>query len=139
MAALAENLSGKLAAMRHCAKGGSLAWERQHAEDLARLQRDNLPHGSGIDGSYTPMDLDGSTPERLVFNVDYHAMDEHGGYCGWFRYTAIATPSFSGVSVSVRRRQRKSRSFDDEGALEWIAETFQHALSQPAERPVSSD
>jgi len=126
---LASWIADTLSAKRACDRDDNAEWSRRHAETLATLQRQFLPHGSGIDGTREPLDKDASRADRLVFNVDYHAMDENGMYCGWFRYIVVATPSFDGVDVSVRRGQRRSRAFYDDGAMDWIADCFRTALS----------
>lgn len=45
-----------------------------------------LPHGSGIDGSWT---IEVKSNGNVTVHGEYHAMDEYGGYAGWydFRFT----------------------------------------------------
>lgn len=50
-----------------------------------------FPHGSGFD-SGTKFDFDVSHPNRLVFQADFHHMDEHGVYDGWTEHRVIVTP-----------------------------------------------
>lgn len=47
-----------------------------------------LPHGSGIDGNWR---IVARKNGDLVVYGEYHAMNEHGMYCGWrnFRFTIV--------------------------------------------------
>jgi len=45
----------------------------------------NLPHGSGIDGSWYL----GFYKSNFVFWSSYHCMDEYGGYDGWVDFRVI--------------------------------------------------
>ena len=49
------------------------------------------PSGSGID-SGTKLDLDANTGGKLVFNTDFHHMNEHGYYDGWSNHQVIVRP-----------------------------------------------
>jgi len=71
--------------------------------DRINAELDKLPHGSGIDGN-NELGLGLSKPEKLVFKIPFHHMDENGFYAGWDIFKVIAVPSFScgGVKVTVR-------------------------------------
>jgi len=67
---------------------------RDHGDEIIRSIEDNyLPHGSGIDHG-TVLDRDRSTPEKLIFILDFHAMDGNGSYAGWSTFEVSAEPSF---------------------------------------------
>ncbi len=71
-----------------------LANVKSMAEDsLAYLLKEHLPSGSGIDCG---VKLDESSgPERLVFTLSFHHMDEAGYYDGWTEHKAIVTPTLA--------------------------------------------
>lgn len=129
VSSLASHLASAVDARSRCASNGNTEWFARHGEAIASMQRDHLPHGSGINGTHEPLEIGESRHDRLVFIVPFHAMNEHGFYCGWYSYKVVAVPTFDGVSVKVSRLQRKSRDFDDDGAMEWIADTFRGALN----------
>lgn len=79
-----------------------------------------LPHGSGIDSGCNT-DISKSGAERVVVKVPYHAMDDHGSYCGWFYYNVTARMTFYGLSVSVTGGRKQDR--------EYIRETLEHAMT----------
>lgn len=75
-------------------------WNPQTLKTI-QFEIDKLPHGSGIDGTNS-LDIDLSTPDKLVFKIPYHHMDENGFYAGWDDFKIIVTPSFRGPVVKVR-------------------------------------
>lgn len=85
-----------------------------HRETIAAIMRD-APHGSGIDDKVTLDER--SQRHRLVFNVPFHRMNEHGYYCGWQSFRVAITPTFGGIDVAVYGR-------GDEGTKDWIADVF---------------
>jgi hypothetical protein len=50
-----------------------------------------LPSGSGVDKG-TQLNA-ASTGDKLIFDVSFHHMDEHGYYDGWTDHQVIVTPS----------------------------------------------
>lgn len=85
----------------------ALAWSQAtgpeyQAQAQARLARlvAVLPSGSGIDCG-TKL-LDQSKPERLVFGIDFHTMDQNGYYSGWAYYRLVVKPSLQwGVDLRL--------------------------------------
>lgn len=63
-------------------------------KELCEWVRKNMPRGSGIDCG-TELDMDRSNPNKLVFIVSYHHMDEHGGYDGWTEHKIIVVPDLA--------------------------------------------
>ena len=51
-----------------------------------------LPHGSGFD-SGCKINLNRSTPDKVVIDFSYHHMDSMGGYIGWTNHELIIEPS----------------------------------------------
>ncbi len=93
-----------------------------HEDRIAAIVKQQLPHGSGFD-SGTKFDFERSTPDRLIFNADFHHMDDNGYYDGWTVHQVIVTPSLSfGFNVRVTGRDRRQ-------IKDYIAETFNHCLS----------
>lgn len=115
-------LARTLAAYRNCEASGNHEWRVRHEMELSRMQRDELPHGSGIDGTAIPLDLDASTPERLVFVVPFHPMNDHGSYVAWTTFKITVRPSLQfGIDLRITGR-------DYNGAKEYVAEAFSQAL-----------
>ena len=110
-------------------KNGDL-WEDKHRDKITKLVKNNLPHGSGLDGN-TLLD-DKSTPDRLIFNSEYHLMNEkcNGGYYdGWIEFDVIVTPSLAfGINLVVKGRFSKlpSRYLN---LKDYIGNLFHYALT----------
>jgi len=120
-----QQITSALDAMRRCVESGNSEWEIRHAERLDALIGANLPSGSGID-SGTSLETS-STVNRLVFQADYHHMDDNGMYSGWSQHQVIVTPSLlHGFHIRVTGRDRNQ-------VKDYIAETFHHALSHVVE------
>ena len=86
-----------------------------------------LPSGSGFD-SGTTLDVDQSSPEKLVFDTSFHAMNEYGYYDGWTDHTVTAQPSF--VLGLIICEPANDNPLD---IMEYVAETFLEALGQDIE------
>src|SRR5688500_3515130 len=56
-------------------------WVDRHQDSIDEMLK-ALPHGSGIDSGVT-FDQHKSTPDKLIFSVPFHSMDENGYYDGW--------------------------------------------------------
>jgi hypothetical protein len=90
------------------------------------LIREHLPHGSGIDAPIT-LDEERSNDHRLVFEVPFHEMDEHGYYCGWTTLRVTVTCSIAyGLSVKAKGRGRF-------GLRDHIEELMRYAITRPYE------
>jgi hypothetical protein len=76
-----------------------LAAEARRGEYLDYLCTMHLPHGNGFDMGCTL--TANSTTERLVIQVPFHHMDDHGVYCGWTQHTVVVTPTFWGIYARV--------------------------------------
>ena len=95
-----------LQAYKTCVERGNTEWEANHLERLERAQQ-HLPSGSGLDLG-PRLDMDKSTPERLVFErCSFHHMDEWGSYDGWSDHEVVVTPSLAyGCEIRVTGRDR---------------------------------
>jgi len=122
MEKLYRTISGLISARANCEKTGNREWFVRHSKRLLALVKDKLPSGSGFD-SGTTIDVERSTPERLVFSTSYHHMNEGGMYDGWTEHEVIVTPSLHhGISVRITGRDRNQ-------IKDFIHESFRAALT----------
>ena len=85
---------------------------------------DTAPHGFGIDRGVQLLE-DESAPNRLVFQCDYHHMDEAGFYVGWTYHKAVVTPDFVfGYSIRITGRDRNQIKEYLRETLGYWLETF---------------
>ena len=122
---VAQRCAQLLQSILNCEKSGNWEWRDRHTTRLEKLVREAMPSGSGFDAG-TTLDMDQSTPERLVFTTSFHHMDESGGYDGWTDHRVSVRPSlvFS-LLVTVSGRDRNQ-------IKDYIAETFHSALTTQA-------
>ena len=92
--------------------------------ELAKL----LPNGSGIDNG-TKIDASASRGDRLVFNLDFHHMNDHGVYTVWTKYRIYIIPDLA-TDFVVRIVGRNINSIKDD-----LRDVFFHALRQEVEGP----
>jgi hypothetical protein len=102
---LYQEFATTLQAYRNCVASGNTEWQGKHLDKLERLSEE-LPSGSGID-SGTKFDIDASTPNKLVFTLGYHHMNDTGYYDGWTEHRLIVTPDLaSGYNLKITGRDR---------------------------------
>lgn len=70
-----------------------------------RNEVNKLPSGSGLDTG-VKLDLDRSSAEKLVFDTEFHHLNENGYYDGWTQHTVTVTPSFDGFNLKISGRDR---------------------------------
>jgi hypothetical protein len=115
-----------LNAYQNCVKSGNEEWKNKHYDKLYEMLEE-LPHGSGIDGE-SRFDLSKSDPNKLVFHIEYHCMDESGMYAGWYSYKIIVTPSLQNdFDLNIVGKDTPNQ------AKEYLYETFQYAFSGEVE------
>ena len=115
-----------LGAHQNCIKSGNKEWKEKHFDNLQTYVAD-LPHGSGIDGK-TWFDYEKSTPNKLIFHIEYHCMDENGFYAGWYSYKIIVTPSLqNNFDLNIVGKDTPNH------AKEYLYEVFQYAFSEDVE------
>lgn len=101
-------------------------WEDKHAEKIESICKNELPSGSGFD-SGTVFNFDKSRKNRLVFQIDFHHMDDNGFYCGWSEHEAIVTPDLAfGFDLRITGRDRRF-------IKEYIADTLHYHLTREYE------
>lgn len=102
---LVQLIASTLQAKQNCDASGNHVWKARHDARLARLVREYMPSGSGIDCG-TKLDKD-SRPDRLIFNTEFHHMNDGGFYDGWTQHRVTVTPSFVyGVELKISGRNR---------------------------------
>jgi len=106
-------------AYRRCAAIPGHDWTDKHYERLLWLQ-DQLPSGSGID-SGTKINIDATTEDKVVLDLSFHHMDEHGHYDGWTQHCVIVRPAFEGLSIRITGRDRNQ-------VKDYLHQVFEHTL-----------
>lgn len=100
---------------------------------LERVERimDTAPSGSGIDLG-TRLDLEESGNTKLVFQVDYHHMNDSGYYDGWTEHRAIVTPRLTGIDIKITGRNRN-------GIKDLLGDEIHHWLTLGIDIPLDMD
>jgi hypothetical protein len=114
-------IASAIAARNHCNERGLFELAGEWLDYIQALVKAHAPSGSGFDNG-THLDVDntqigGNKPQRLVFDVPFHHMNEHGYYDGWTHHQVWVYPWFDGFSVRVTGRDRNS-------IKDFIADTF---------------
>ena len=103
---LYQELASRIQARLNCAESGNVEWFEKHEARIEELVKNYMPSGSGFDCG-TKIDLDKSTPEKLVFYTDFHHMNEAGYYDGWTEHRITVRPSlqhYFTLTISGRNR-----------------------------------
>ncbi|MBL1176659.1 hypothetical protein [Pantanalinema sp. GBBB05] len=104
-------------------------WET-HLTELEAL----LPSGSGFDSGCV-VNRERSRADRLVIVAPFHPMDQNGSYLSWRQYRVIITPSLTNYfDMEVTGKYPK----DADGVREYIADTFQAALTRETDLRVDT-
>lgn len=121
MKKLYQEIASRIDAIKRCEESGNSEWQEKHEEILDRLI-DMLPSGSGIDaGNNLAAE---STPEKVVIESSYHAMNEYGMYTHWINYKLTITPSLMrGYDMRIVGRFGK-----DKDIKEYLYDTYAYAL-----------
>ncbi len=94
------------------------------AQLMTKIVKDRMPSGGGFDAG-TKIDEEKSRPERLVFNTEFHHMNEAGYYDGWTQHTVSVKPSFVyGLEIAISGKDRNE-------IKDYIHESFSQALCEP--------
>jgi hypothetical protein len=127
---LIQHIASTLQARENCKRHGNTEWYDRHSDALAQLAY-LLPSGSGVDNG-TSIDVDACKADRIVLQTSFHHMDESGGYDGWTEHAIIVRPTFDGIDVDVKGRDRN-------GIKDYLGELFAHALTVKYTWTVDSD
>ena len=117
-------LSKAINARRNCKDNDNTEWEMRWLDLIRFIQRNLLPHGSGIDAE-NDIDVDKSNEKRILVYASYHAMNENGYYDGWIDYTVKATPAFDGIELSITGNFGKYQD-----VKEYLYEIYHAALTE---------
>jgi hypothetical protein len=116
-----QQIARGIHAMEYCRRNAMDEMARYWQDVIERTVRDYLPSGSGFDNG-TSIDLEESTPEKLVLHTSFHHMLENGEYWGWTDHQVIVTPSL-GFMFTMRITGRNRDDIKD-----YIAQEFFEAL-----------
>jgi hypothetical protein len=122
-----QEIAAMLTAIANCERANNAEWKAKHKQTLAAIMRDTAPSGSGIDcGTKILAD---STPDKLIFFVEYHHMNESGMYDGWTEHRITVTPSLQfGFNLKISGRDRN-------GIKEYLGDVYHAWLSEEYARP----
>lgn len=123
-----RRIASAVAAYRNCLARETATNQREklHLGAVYTIVESGGPSGSGFDVG-TQIDMESSTGERLIFTTAYHHMSEHGYYQTWTEHRVTVRPSLvHGFTVTVNGPNRN-------GIKDYIAVTFRHWLSSPAD------
>jgi hypothetical protein len=126
MNSLVNHIAGAFEAAENCQRSDNAEWQAKHVAAIDALVREHMPSGSGFDNG-TRLNFNLSGPDKLVFETDFHHMNEHGVYECWTQHRVTVRPSFVfGVNVAVNGSNRRE-------IRDYIAETFHEALATPVD------
>lgn len=119
---LYQAIASLVSARLNCIKSGNVEWKSRHHDAIEQLV-EFLPSGSGIDNG-TKIDLDASTPEKLVFTFGFHHMNDAGMYDGWTEHILTVRPSLQfDIATTISGRNRND-------IKDYLYETYGYALTQ---------
>lgn len=126
-----QSIAAAVLSREYCQDRTNVAWATRWSLRLDWLCSNHMPSGSGIDKG-TGIDLDKSTPDRLVLTTAFHHMDDNGCYDGWTEHQIIVTPSLAfGMHLRVTGRNRRD-------IKDYLADIYRTALSAPVPEYASS-
>jgi hypothetical protein len=98
-------LANTIQAYKSCIESNNIEWKDKH-KDYIDLECKKLPHGSGLDAGVT-LDLENSTPSKLIFDLSFHHMDDNGYYDGWTDHKLIVTPEFGHYHIKITGQNKR--------------------------------
>ena len=120
---LYRKLASLVQAHINCEISGNKEWFEKHEARIEELVKNYMPSGSGFDCG-TKIDLDKSTPEKLVFYTDFHHMNEVGYYDGWTEHRITVRPSLAfGFTLTISGKNRNE-------IKDYIHQVFDCALDE---------
>ncbi len=100
-----SEIARKVNAFDNCVKLKN-GYENNHFCAINEMVADYLPRGSGFDMG-TKFLMDESNQNKLVFEANFHHMDENGYYNGWTEHKVIITPDLMfGFNIKVAGKNR---------------------------------
>ncbi len=113
-----------LQVMDNCQKSNNTDWQKNHSYYLDELEKNYLPHGSGIDSGCIINRT--FKKDTVIINVPYHLMDENGYYCGWQTYRLIIKPKFDSLSIKIQGKDKYLLK-------DYLYDLFDHVLNEELE------
>lgn len=89
---LYQKIAQIFSAYLNCIESNSVEWQDKHQERLEKIIENCLPYGSGFDTG-TKLDYSRSNPNKLVFDTEFHHMNENGYYDGWTQHKVTIKPN----------------------------------------------
>jgi hypothetical protein len=79
--------------------------ETEEYDKILDIMKNHMP--VKLQFGKTFFDFERSTPEKLVFHMNYHHVDNHAVFNGWTMHTIIITPSLtSEIDIKVAGKDR---------------------------------
>lgn len=123
---------------KRCEKSGNKGWRKVWLKQINAIVGNHLPSGSGFDKG-CGVNITASESDKLVIEMDYHPMDEWGGYISWVHIRATIVLNFEtdyDISLEMLENQNDPREFDAEATLEYTAETLSVCLDQMVDQNI---
>ena len=122
---LYKAIANTLQAYQKCIESDNKEWQDKHESRLEFLTYNYMPSGSGIDAGIT-LDMESSKEDKLIFNLSYHHMNDHGYYDGWTDHKLIVTPSLtSDFNLRITGKNRNDvKDFHGLAELKDLITTF---------------
>ena len=113
-------IAGTLGNIENCKKHDNKLWLERWEAILEKLET-YLPSGSGIDAGTQIVGMSG---RNLVFQADFHHMDENGFYDGWTEHRVTIKPCLVfGIDVVVSGKDRN-------GVKDYLGDIFHEVIKQ---------
>lgn len=112
-------LARAIEAYRRCVETKNDEWLKRWRDDIDELVNE-FPSGAGFDNGwrFSPQ----SSVAKLMFNTDFHHMNDNGCYDGWTEHTITVTPVLDyGFELKISGRNRN-------GIKELIADVVDEVL-----------
>lgn len=127
MKPLYQAIASALSTIERCkspsANSSQQSWVERHEERLDAMLK-LLPSGSGIDSGTKLLEHECKS-NKLVFQADYHHMNDVGMYDGWTQHKVIITPSLEyGYVIRITGRDRNA-------IKNYLHDVFDNAMSLP--------
>jgi hypothetical protein len=110
-----QKLASHIQAYKNCIESNNKEWGVKHLEKI-EFFNDLLPHGSGLDNGMK-INIQDSTPLKIVISFSYHHLNEGGFYDGWTDHVLIITPCFGGFDMKITGRDKNQ-------VKEYLYQTF---------------
>lgn len=108
---------------RNCLEKENFKWADKWSQRIEQLNG-CLPHGGGFDGIVGFVEEE-STARKVVIMCEYHYMNYHGYYDGWYTFKVVVISEFLGPRL-------KAYGVNWAGIKEYVEDSLYNALSAEA-------